>query len=134
MSNSGKKAAAGGARPTTPEHWGGEPDPEELDKTPVEMPFSAAKPTPINEIVARLVAAHLEHETGQSLETFEEADDFEPEDEDHLDMSPYELSELQAEAEHDPQPPLDGPEDAVADPRREDEPPPDEGGDQPPDS
>lgn len=82
---------------SVPAHWGGTPDPEDLDDTPVEMPISACRPTPLNELIARAVQQAFESEGNDQVESWDEANDFEEEDPDALDMSPYELTELHPE-------------------------------------
>ncbi len=82
-----------------PNHHGGTPDPENHDETPVEMPLHACRPTPLNELIARMVHQHVEAEKNEGFETFEESNDFEEEDPEVLDMSPYELSELPPDPE-----------------------------------
>lgn len=67
---------------------------DELDLTPIEMPFDACKPATLQEMVARYVRQAVSLERDEEFETPEEADDFEPEDEMTLDFSPYEFDEL----------------------------------------
>lgn len=87
---SSKKATA--AKPL-PAHHGGPTEPEKLDTTPVEMPLGYAKPTPISELIARAVHEQIQAQSEEEHETFEEANDFEPEDPDVLDFSAYEIHE-----------------------------------------
>ena len=70
-------------------------DPENLDTTPVAMPAGYCRPTPIQEILARMVKEAIEVERGEEFETEEEADDFEEEDPAVLDMSPYTFENIQ---------------------------------------
>lgn len=95
-----KKSSTEGRQPrrSLPEHWGGSPDPEELDETPVEMPLGACQPTPLNELIARMVQQAVQQESEDEFETFDEANDFDDVDPDALDMSPYELTELRPES------------------------------------
>lgn len=72
----------------------GRPDPEKLDPTPIEVPFSARRPRPLQDVIARMVRDAIAVEKGEEFETFEEANDFEEDDPDTLDLSPYELKEL----------------------------------------
>lgn len=82
---------------SVPGHWGGSPDPEDLDPTPVEMPLGACRPTPLAELIARAVHQELQNREEEGVESWDEANDFEYEgDEELLDMSPYELKELEA--------------------------------------
>jgi len=71
----------------------GAPD-EPLDITPIEMPLGACMPTPLQDIVARMVREQVALEKGEEFESWDEQDDFEEDDPDTLDMSPYELQEL----------------------------------------
>ena len=113
-----------------PSHWGGMPDPEDLDPTPMEVAIQTARPTPLNELIAQFVRAEVERETNQEFESFEEADDFELEpgdDGELLDMSPYTLSDLQDKApipEDPPEAPAE--ETAQAPPEAPEEAPPSE--------
>jgi hypothetical protein len=97
-------------------HWGGKPDPEKLDPRPREMPLGACKPETLSDTIARFVAAELAAQTPGDPESFEEADNFEEEDPDTLDFSPYEFAEIQddylEEVPAEPPPPLQetGPE------------------------
>lgn len=85
----------------------GQGEPEDLDLTPVEMPLGGVRPKSLNEIVATMVKSAIEAEQGEEFETFEEADDFEPEDEDMmlLDMSKYTLQDVDEGIHEDPDPP-----------------------------
>lgn len=77
----------------------GQGEPEELDTTPVEMPLGAMRPRSLQEIIATMVHSAVSAEKGEDFESYEEADDFEPEDEDMmlLDMSPYTITDAQAD-------------------------------------
>lgn len=75
----------------------GAPDPEKLDTTPVALPVGACQPTPLQDIVARLVREAIELEKDEEFESFEESNDFEEEDPDTLNMSPYELTDMTEE-------------------------------------
>lgn len=83
----------------TPARYG-RPDPEVLDTTPVAMPLGSTRPTPIADLIARMVRTAMEQERGEEFETFEESEDFEEEDPDNLDFSPYQLSDMHMEALH----------------------------------
>lgn len=78
------------------ERMSGKPD-RELDSTPVEMPFGSCRPTPLQDLIARMVREAVESEKGDEFESFEESNDFEEEDPDTLDLSRYELQELPPE-------------------------------------
>lgn len=77
------------------------------DQTPVEVPLSFKKPLTLAEEVRRMVRNELSQVAeNQGAETFEEADDFDVEDDDDLAfMSPYEILEM---SDDGPNPPLDG--------------------------
>ena len=94
----------------TPEHWGsGKPDPEKLDTTPVEMPLGAGLPMSLQDLIANSVRIAVEQEQNEEQETWDEANDFEEEDPDVLDFSPYELTDMEPEgdptAQLEPEPP-----------------------------
>lgn len=73
-------------------------EPPEADQTPVEMPVQAPETT--QEMLGRMIAQHLERESQrQGFGTWQEEDDFEDEDPNLLDLSPYELQELQGDEE-----------------------------------
>lgn len=80
----------------------------QTDKTPVAMPLGNTRPTPLHEIIAKFVREAVEEERGDKFETIEEADDFEEEDAELLDLSPYEFPNIQEdyipEVEPDPVP------------------------------
>lgn len=69
----------------------------ELDTTPVEMPIGSVRPTPLHDLIARMVRQAVSDETEVDFEAFDEADDFEEEDPDTLDLSAYQLSETNEE-------------------------------------
>lgn len=73
-----------------PAHWGGTPDVEKLDTTPVELPAGATIPIPLSQQIANAVHAELSVQSREGFDTPEEAEDFEEEDPEALDMSPYE--------------------------------------------
>ncbi len=95
-------------------HWGGIPDPEKLDPTPMEIPVGHTQPTPLNELIARFVANELQTQSEGEPESYEEANDFEePEDPGLLDITKYTLTELEDETPEDT-PPAE-PDDKVVD-------------------
>ena len=103
----------------------GGPD-KPLDTTPVEMPLGASRPLPLQDIIARMVRDAVQQEQGEEFESWEDSDDFEEEDPDVLDMSPYTFQDLQDET----------PISAMEPPQEGDNPPPQEApqemtGDQP---
>lgn len=82
---------------------------DELDTTPVAMPANASQPPTMEELIAKYLRIERmrEEHAKEEPETWEEANDFEEEDPDTLDFSPYELQELQEELEtgYKPDPP-----------------------------
>lgn len=93
--------------------------PQKLDTTPIEMPLSAMRPTPIQDIIARMVQNAIQIEKGDEYETQEEANDFEEEDTDLLDLSPYTLKAIEDEPIQAPEPkeePADLKEITIGDP------------------
>lgn len=81
----------------------------EMDTTPVEMPLGFTTPTPLQDLIARMVREAVQMETDEEFESPEDADDFDMDDDGLLDLSPYELHEMQevvpiAEAEPQPAP------------------------------
>lgn len=94
------KAKSGTAEPSPNSmvvRMGKPSDVEECDPTPMEIPLGAKRPIPLNEMIARFIRDEVQRESAEEFETLEEADDFEPEDEDLLDLSPYEMTAMQAE-------------------------------------
>lgn len=70
---------------------------EEVDMTPIEMPLGACRPTPLQDLIAHMVRQQVQQESGDEWETPDEADDFEEEEPDTLDMSPYEQIMIEPE-------------------------------------
>lgn len=86
-------------------------DPEPLDRTPIAIPLSCKTPTPLHELIARMVREHVQAETGDEPETWEEANDFDIDAEaELLDFSPYTL------VDETPESPLEAPEAPAATP------------------
>lgn len=77
-----------------PENEKGE---EILDRTPVAMPLNYEVPEPLEKMVARMVRAASAHSASLGNETFEEADDFGPDEEDDLEGSPYQFKTMEEE-------------------------------------
>lgn len=73
------------------------PEEEEkvLDDTPIEMPAGYSVPTPLTDLIATMVREAVQSEQKESFETPEEADDFDIDDDELLNLSPYELTELE---------------------------------------
>ena len=61
------------------------------------MPLGYCRPTPLQDIIAKMVRQAVSDENHEEFESEKDANDFEPEDEELLDMSPYTLSNLQEE-------------------------------------
>lgn len=88
----------------------GRPDTEVLDTTPIEMPIGSMRPTPLNLLIAQMVQSAIQAEKNEEFESFEESEDFADElEEGLLDMSPYQLTELQEDEPIDEMPPEEPP-------------------------
>lgn len=69
------------------------------DPTPVAWPAGVRRPETLTEQIRRLVRLEVSQvAAAQGMETFEEADDFDVDDDDGEFVSPYELTEMQEEA------------------------------------
>lgn len=92
-----KKARQGAAKRSPSWARLSHPVTDDLDRTPVAMPAGFTRPTPLHEIIAKLVREAVEAEKGEDFETMEEADDFEedPEHAELLDMSNYTFENIQ---------------------------------------
>lgn len=90
-----------------------QPDPEENDGVPVEMPLGACRPTPLSELLARAVHEMVQQQTEEDYETPEEADDFEEDDPDTLDFSEYEFDDVEPEPLQAPEPSPEAVETAI---------------------
>ena len=76
---------------------------EHPDPTPMEAPVGYDAPPTLTELVQQHVeGAMSEWAHEHKLGTFEEEDDFEPEDEDLFPLSGYEVTEYEMEDEADP--------------------------------
>jgi len=65
---------------------------------PLEMPSGMKRPDTLQDIVARLLYEEKQRSASEGFETPEEANDFDLEDDpDEVDMSPYQLAELEPE-------------------------------------
>ena len=73
--------------------------PEQLDKTPLEVPLEHLRPPTIKEELQRYVRYEIS-QIGKDagFSSFEEEDDFDIEDEEVDLLSPYQMTELQEEA------------------------------------
>lgn len=67
------------------------------DQTPVEMPAGWVRPVSLQEEIARLIRSELQRAGVEEVEEWEEADDFDVDDEE-LPYSPHELSDLEGDA------------------------------------
>ena len=71
---------------------------DKLDPTPVEMPIGYKVPTSLEQMIAKMIRQERMDEIEDELETFEEANDFTPDEpEDLPDFSAYTLTEAQYE-------------------------------------
>ena len=109
-----------------PERMGQPDDVEELDPTPMEMPIGCKTPMALNDMIAMMIRNEVQREKDEPFETPEEADDFEPVDEELLDFSPYELhlmeDQVPQEGEESQEPPIEGPgDDSAQTPQPEDQ-------------
>ena len=52
-------------------------------------------PTPLHQLIARAVQVAVQEEKGEQYDSITEEDDFEEEDPETLDFSPYEFQEIQ---------------------------------------
>lgn len=69
---------------------------EYLDTTPVEVPTRLKLPQSRTDQIRAFIRQELSMRAeNQDHETFEEADDLEPDDEEYLPFTPYELNELE---------------------------------------
>lgn len=72
---------------------------EHLDTTPVEMPTRLRLPQSRTDQIRQFIREEISRKSAhEGQETFEEADDIEPDDEGDLPLSPYELQELEPPA------------------------------------
>lgn len=82
-------------------------DREDNSPVPCAVPLTAQKPLSLQEEIQRFIRNEVSQiAESQQHESFEEADDFEPEDENITPLTQYELTALQADAPmHDADPP-----------------------------
>lgn len=71
--------------------------PDPLDRTPLEIPAGAIRPPTLEEQIAKFLHMERQRESDMEFESFEEANDFDADDDDLLDFSRYELREIQEE-------------------------------------
>ncbi len=99
-----------------PERYG-KHDPEIQDDTPVEMPLGYMRPTPLTDLIARMVRTAVESETNDEFETEQEANDFEePEDPALLDISRFTIQDAQEQEPTPEEPAPDPPPTPAVDP------------------
>lgn len=79
-----------------PARWGNH-DPKPMNTDPVEMPIGFKRPKSLQEMMATMIRNAIEQEKEQEHDSWEEANDFEEEDPDTLNLSPYEFDDLQPE-------------------------------------
>lgn len=86
------------------------------DSTPVEIPLRFTKPLTLQEEMRRMLRNEFSMMAqSQGMETFEEADDFEVEDEDELMfVSPYEIKEMHDDGSNESIEGPSGPQDSGA--------------------
>lgn len=66
------------------------------DPRPMAIPIGMKRPETLQEMIARMVHQHSVVAQRHGHETFEEADDFDVEDED-VPVSPYQMTQMQEE-------------------------------------
>lgn len=104
-----------------------EDETKKLDLTPVELPAGYTVHRPLSEVIAGMVQQAIIDERKEEFETLDEADDFDMDDDNMLDLSPYELTELQEHYEEpdptppsaDPQPRSEAPQETITPPEDE---------------
>lgn len=65
------------------------------DKKPVALPVGFERPEPLESMIARLIRVESVRAGQQGLETFEEADDFDLDDEEGNLVSQYQMTDMQ---------------------------------------
>lgn len=69
---------------------------QEIDTTPVELPTRLKLPQNRTDQIRAFIRHELSQKAAfEGMESFEEADDLEPDDEENLPLTPYELMELE---------------------------------------
>lgn len=75
------------------------PDFEPVDNTPVELPTRLRLPQSRTDQIRQFIREEMSRAASdQGHETFEEADDIEPDDEESMPYSAYELSQLEPDS------------------------------------
>lgn len=76
---------------------------ERVDDTPVELPTRLRLPQSRTDQIRQFIREEMSRASAsQGHETFEEADDVEPDDDDHLPLSRYEMNDLEPPAPFEP--------------------------------
>ncbi|UOF80428.1 hypothetical protein [Microviridae sp.] len=76
---------------------------EPVDNTPVEIPTRLRLPQSRTDQIRAYIRAELSRQATESdFESFEEADDLEPDDEEGLPFTPYEMADLEPAAPPEP--------------------------------
>lgn len=70
------------------------------DPTPVELPVGYEHPESLEAMIARMIRVEAHKSLGEGVESFEEADDFDVEDDGEL-VSEYQMNEMQEEYVHE---------------------------------
>jgi hypothetical protein len=92
--------------------------PDELDDTPLEMPTALKEPESLEAMMARLMESRYAMERmEQGYGDFEDENDFEDEDPNLLNMTPYELTEMEDTAHEFPASPDELPNERSVDPQ-----------------
>lgn len=66
------------------------------DSTPVELPVGCEHPESLEAMIARMIRVEAHKALGEGLESFDEADDFDVEDDGEL-VSEYQMKDMQEE-------------------------------------
>ena len=92
-------------------------DIEEPDQTPVEIPTGMKEPETLEQIMGRMLGKKLaDAAQEQGFDSFEEDQDFEDEDPNLLNFTPYEFDELEGDVIADPERPSEPLEEGEQDP------------------
>lgn len=77
--------------------YGRENSEKPLDTTPVEIPLGAGRPKSLTDVIAQMVRQQIQETQEEEFESISESDDFEEEDPDTLDLTPYTLQDIPEE-------------------------------------
>jgi len=89
-----KKAPAAKPVKQLPKRYSVGADPEQLDKTPIELPVNYRHPLSLEQMIAQALANEMTNKGDGSPETWEEANDFDVPDDEELDFTRYTLKEV----------------------------------------